>query len=110
MDEHLVIKDYNNENLYINNHVHLTIFKNLARDLYQLCCCFSYLMNITIVLMQYKNLWFPKFSVTHNSLKILFNVRQFVNIMKLINGLNNIFKKHFFYFITDLDIILDGSN
>jgi len=29
-----VIKDYNNEILKINNHVHLTTFKKLVRDLY----------------------------------------------------------------------------
>jgi hypothetical protein len=67
-------------------------------------------MNITIVLMQYKKFWFLKFSVTHNHTETLFNVRQFVNRMKLIKMVLKIFNRTFFYLITNLDIILDGPN
>lgn len=33
------MKDYNNEILKINNHVHLTIFKRLVRDSYEMSIC-----------------------------------------------------------------------
>jgi hypothetical protein len=37
--EYLVVKDYNVEILQINNHVYLTIFEELAMDLYGVFIC-----------------------------------------------------------------------